>query len=93
MEYNGFRSISEYETECRKHGFTTKRIPFHCGEKECFVLMTSLEHPSPTSVRPWSLLSADERERILDGVDNGCHTNYLGKLASHGFYPVEREVS
>ena len=29
MQYNGFRSIREYESECARLGFTTRRVPFH----------------------------------------------------------------
>lgn len=89
MQFNGFRSISEYEDECRSHGFVTKRIPFSRGGENFFVLMTSLAHPSPTSVSAWSLFPVDESKEILSGVDNGLRVNYLGKLESQGFYPVK----
>lgn len=29
MEYHGFRSVREYESECARLGFTTRRVPFH----------------------------------------------------------------
>ena len=88
MQLNGFRSIQEYESECARLGFTTRRLPFHKGAFSCFVLVTSPPgHPTSTSVDCWSLFSADETRQLLDGVINGHEANYLGKLAAHGYYP------
>lgn len=33
MEYRGFRSIKEYESECARIGFKTRRVPFHKGKE------------------------------------------------------------
>lgn len=87
MRFKGFRSISEFESECEKHGQTTKRISFHRGDEKFFVLVTGLKHESPISVKVWHLFPADESKELMDGVINGHHANYLGKLAEHGFFP------
>lgn len=86
MEYHGFRSIREYERECRKHGLNTERIPFQRGGEQFFVLITS-PPKTATSVEAWALFTADETEQLLDGVINGVNANYLGKLAAHGYFP------
>ena len=89
MEYHGFRSISEYERECARLDFQTRRIPFHDSNGgNFFVLVTSCPgHPTGTSVGSWTLFTADEGRAVLDGIINGLDANYLGKLAAHGFYP------
>lgn len=46
MQYNGFRSIREYESECARLGFTTRRVPFHHeGSAACFALITNAARP------------------------------------------------
>ena len=40
MEYHGFRSIPEYERECRKHDLSTERVPFQRSGEKFFVLIT-----------------------------------------------------
>lgn len=89
MQLNGFRSIQEYESECARLGFTTRRVSFHHESgAACFALITSPPgHPTGTSVECWSLFSADETRHLLDGVINGHEANYLGKLAAHGYHP------
>lgn len=100
MEYHGFQSISEYETECARLGFTTRRVPFHKDGLPYFALVTSPPgHPTGTSIESWTLFTADETARVLDGVisggaffrgfldENGQDKNYLGKLAAHGYFP------
>lgn len=93
MQHNGFRSIREYESECARLGFTTRRVPFHhkVGEA-CFVLVTAPPgHPTGTSIECWALFSADESRQLLDGVINGHDVNYLGKLSANGYFPDEQQ--
>lgn len=92
MEYHGFRSIKEYENECARVGFTTRRVPFHKNNKKYFALVTTPPgHPTGTSVEAWTLFTADETAAVLDGVINGLDVNYLGKLAAHGYRPDESQ--
>ena len=98
MEFNGFRSISEYESECRRLGYTTQRIPFHRDGAEYFALVTGLAAQSSSSCQSWHLFTADESTEILDGVIFPCERVHPltgeilppGKtldqqLAAHGF--------
>ena len=88
MEYHGFRSIKEYENECARVGFTTRRIPFRKGDDPYFALITTPPgHPTGTSIESWTLFTADETAQVLDGVINGHDVNYLGKLSAHGYRP------
>ena len=100
MEYHGFRSVKEYESECARLGFTARRVPFRKGDDQFFALVTAPPgHPTGTSAEAWTLFSADETEIILDGVisggmmdpakymRDGVDVNYLGNLAAHGYYP------
>lgn len=88
MEYHGFRSIKEYENECARVGFTTRRIPFRKGDAPYFALITTPPgHPTGTSVEAWTLFDAAETAQVLDGVINGLDANYLCKLAAHGYHP------
>ncbi len=103
MEYQGFRSISEYEWECTRLSYKTRRVPFHDDRGgKFFVLVTSCPgRPTGTSVESWALFAADETAIVLDGIIsggkmdpakymcNGLDVNYLGKLAAHGFFPDE----
>ena len=91
MDYHGFRSVKEYENECARVGFTTRRIPFrHKDGGKFFTLVTS-PPKTATSVEAWTLVSADETAVVLDGVINGLNANYLGKLAAHGYRPDNPE--
>lgn len=90
MEYHGFRSISEYERECRKHDLSTERVPFLRGKDKIFVLITR-PPKTATSVEAWTLFTADETAQLLDGVINGVNANYLGKLAAHGYFPADSQ--
>ena len=89
MEYQGFRTIREYESECARLGFTTRRVPFHHESgAACFALITTLPgHPTGTSIECWTLFDTGETRQLLDGVINGREANYLGKLAAHGYCP------
>ena len=88
MEYHGFRSIKEYENECARVGFTTRRVPFHKDGEAYFALITTPPgHPTGTSIESWTLFTADETAQVLDGVINGHDANYLGKLSAHGYRP------
>jgi len=103
MEYQGFHSISEYERECSRLSYKTRRVPFHDSNGgKFFALVTSCPgHPTGTSVESWTLFTADETARVLDGIisggtmdpakymRDGLDVNYLGKLAAHGYYPDE----
>lgn len=102
MEYHGFRSIKEYESECARVGFSTRRIPFHKGSEKYFALVTTPPgHPTGTSTEGWTLFTADESAQVLDGIisggmmdpakymRDGLDVNYLGKLAAHGYFPDE----
>ena len=79
MEYHGFRSVREYESECARLGFTTRRVPFHHESgAACFALITAPPgHPTGTSIESWTLFDADETRQLLDGVINGHGANYL----------------
>jgi len=103
MEYQGFRSISEYERECARLHYKTRRVPFHNADGgKYFALVTSCPgHPTGDSVEAWTLFTADETARVLDGIisgglmdpakymRNGLDVNWLGKLAANGYYPDE----
>jgi hypothetical protein len=72
MEFRGFRSVSEYEKECVRLGYSARRIPFHGPEGACFILLTAVPgHPTGTSIQEWDLFTADESKLILDGVVSG----------------------
>ena len=98
MDYHGFRSVKEYESECARVGFATRRIPFCKGNEKYFALITSPQKTA-TSIEAWTLFTADETAVVLDGIisggmmdpakymRNGLDVNYLGKLAAHGYYP------
>ena len=100
MDYHGFRSVKEYEKECARVGLSTRRIPFHKGNKKYFALVTS-PPKTGTSIEAWTLFTADETAVVLDGIisggmmdlakymRDGLDVNYLGKLAAHGYYPEE----
>ena len=83
MDYLGFCSVKEYENECARIGFTTRRILFHKGDVPYFALITTPPgHPTGTSVESWTLFTVDETAQVLDGVINGHDANYLGKLTA-----------
>ena len=76
-----YRSIKEYENECARVGFTTRRVPFHKDGEAYFALITTPPgHPTGTSIESWTLFTADETSQVLDGVINGHDANYLGKV-------------
>ncbi len=100
MEYRGFRSIKEYESECARIGFKTRRVPFHKGDETFFALITTPPgHPTGTSVGSWTLFTADAMTQVMDGIisggamdparylRDGLDVNYLGKLMAHGYQP------
>lgn len=92
FDFHGFHSLRDYERECVRSGFTTRRVPFQKGGSPYFALVVS-PPKTPTSVEAWTLFPADETAPVLDGVINGVPGNYLGKLAAHGFYPVMDEIA
>ena len=98
MKFNGFRSVSEYETECARLGCHTERVPFHSGDERFFVLVTGAPMETATSVQTWHLFPEDESAELLRGIINnpnapadvnGVPINYLGTLAAHGYFPDE----
>ena len=104
MEYRGFSSISMYESECKRLGYATKRIPYKKGSEDAFLLVTEPPgHPTGTSVAAWTLFSADETKELLDGIisggqmdptkylRNGMDVNFDGKLAAHGYFPADQQ--
>lgn len=104
MDYHGFRSVKEYENECARVGFSTRRVPFHKGNEKYFSLVTTPPgHPTGTSIEAWTLFTADETAVVLDGIisggmmdptnymRDGLDVNYLGKLAAHGYHPDNPE--
>lgn len=102
MDYHGFRSVNEYENECARVGFSTRRVPFRKGNEKYFALVTSPQKTG-TSIEAWTLFAADETAVVLDGIisggmmdpakymRDGLDVNYLGKLAAHGYYPDNSE--
>ena len=104
MEFHGFRSIREYESECARVGFTTRRVPFHKGNEKFFALITG-GPKTATSIETWHLFTADETAEVLDGIisggmmdpakymRDGLDVNYLGKLAANGYYPDNPETA
>lgn len=51
MDYHGFRSLKEYENECIRLGFKTRRVPVCKNGETCFVLIiTPPDHPTGTSI-------------------------------------------
>lgn len=102
MDYHGFHSVKEYEKECARVGFSTRRVPFHKGNEKYFALVTSPQKTG-TSIEAWTLFTADETAVVLDGIisggmmdpakymRDGLDVNYLGRLAAHGYYPDNPE--
>lgn len=88
FSFRGFRSLQEYESECARAGYATRRVPFHKNGFPCFVLIVS-PPKTATSVEAWTLFPADESAPLLSGVINGYDSNYLGKLADNGYYPAD----
>lgn len=101
MTFNSFSSVSAYEAECRRIGFTTERIPYRRGDQDCFLLITS-PPKTPTSVSSWHLFTADESKELLSGIISGGNmdpqeymrggvdVNYTGKLAANGYFPADQ---
>ena len=84
MEYNGYRSIKEYESECARIGYTTRRVPFRKGYEKYFALITAPPgHPTGTSVQCWTLFTADEKAQVLQGITGSGTPD----LSAHGYYP------
>lgn len=85
MEFNGFRSISEYESECGRLGYITQRVPFHRDGAEYFALVTGLASQSSTSCQTWHLFTADESAEVLGGVILQHGADLREQLSAHGF--------
>ncbi len=86
MDYHGFRSVKEYENECARVGFTTRRLPFRREDGGKFFALVTNPPKTATSVEAWTLFTADETAVVLNGIINGVDANYLGKLAAHGYH-------
>lgn len=101
MQFNGFRSIAEYERECVRLGYTTERVPFHNDSGKYFALVTYPPKRNDTSVGTWHLFADDESKEVLTGVISsermqetgvcvdGVDINWIGTLAAHGYFPDE----
>lgn len=68
MQFNGFASITAYERECARVGFTTERQTYHKSGEDYLLLITRLAQPSGTSVDTWHLFTADETREVLSGI-------------------------
>lgn len=68
MEFNGFRSIAEYESECKRFGYATQRVPFQRDGVEYFALVTTPPNPTSDHCDSWHLFTADENVEVLQGV-------------------------
>ena len=96
LQFHGFRSISEFEHECQKLGYVTKRTPYHrSGDSRSYFLLTVIDpHPTQTSCDSWYVFTSDETAEVLSGVIYqkpmfcGIDRCYLGKLAAYGFFPA-----
>ena len=87
MEYNGYRSIKEYESECARIGYTTRRVPFRKGDEKYFALITAPPgHPTGTSVQCWTLFTADEKAQVLQGIT--VSSTYIRQLLQAGDMPT-----
>ena len=64
MDYHGFRSVKEYEKECARVGFSTRRIPFHKGNEKYFALVTS-PPKTGTSIEAWTKCSPLTKRRLF----------------------------
>lgn len=92
MMFNGFPSVAAYESECRRLGYATRRIPYERDGEKCFLLITSPPNKTATSVEAWTLFDASETKELLSGIvsnnaDPGTDVNCAGKLAAHGYFP------
>lgn len=87
MEFQGFRSVSEYERECSRLGYSTRRESFTNGNENCFALITSAR-TSPSAVESWHLISEDETHEIMNGIIDDIDANFLGKLEDAGYKRV-----
>ncbi len=81
MEYQGFHSISEFERECARLGYKTRRVPFHKGDEKYFALIDSAPD---ASIEAWTLFTADETAIVLDGIISGGAFMHAGPMMIHG---------
>ena len=92
-QFQGFRSVNEFERECSRIGYSTKRVPFYRqgSAKTFFALIT--DGPTSTSIQSWDFFTEDAATHILSGVimqgllSPEVDVNYTGKLAVYGFFP------
>ena len=92
-QFQGFCSVSDFERECSRIGYRTKRVPFYRqGSTETFFALIT-DGPTATSIKSWNLLTGDETAHILSGVMMKsllfpeADIDYTGKLAIYGFFP------
>ena len=89
FDFRGFHSLKEYEKECKRVGYSTRRVPFQKDGKEYFVFVISPPKKTITSVEGWYLFEKEDEDYLLDCVIGLCPQNYIGKLAQNGFHPCD----
>ena len=94
MTFNGFPSVSAFESECARLGFTTERQTYHKDGDAYTLLIVGLAAPTPTSVITWHLFTEDESAEVLTGIapaSGDYAARCAAQLAEHGFIPDEAE--
>lgn len=86
MQFNGFASITAYERECARVGFTTERQTYHKSGEDYLLLITRLAQPSGTSVDTWHLFTADETREVLSGIIRQTGPSAAAQLAQSGYF-------
>lgn len=87
MQFNGFPSISAYESECARLGFITERRSFHNADGNGFMLLiTRSTTSSSTSVDTWHLFTADETREVLSGIIQQTGPSATAQLAQSGYF-------
>ena len=84
MKFNGFRSISEYEQECQRLGWKTRRVPCSREMERYFILIVTPPQGSGSAIEAWHLFDMAETREVLDGVINGVKENFLGNICGNG---------
>lgn len=85
MQFHGFPTISAYERECARTGFTTERRSYHRDGDGYLLLITRAAVPTSTGVDTWHLFTADETREVLSGIiPHGGSA--AAQLAEHGYF-------
>ena len=66
--YCGFRSIRDYESECVRLEYQTRRVYFQREGEKFFALITYPPVQTSTSVASWNLITYNENFVVLNGV-------------------------